>query len=70
MGCIAAEHLPDKHRTVTDVVVPATAQIEGMGTERAPVGSYASGMEAARDYKELWWRVQTMVKPKSRKRRR
>ena len=61
---------PDKHRTVTDVVVPATVQIERMGTERAPVGSYAPGVEAARAYGELWCRVQTLVRPKSRKRRR
>ncbi|HEX5730940.1 ParA family protein, partial [Microbacterium sp.] len=66
----AVEHLPDKHRTVTDVVVPATVQIERMGTERAPVGSYAPGVEAARADGELWCRVQTLVKPKSRKRRR
>ena len=66
----AVEHLPEKHRTVTDVVVPATVQIERMGTERAPVGSSAPGVEAARADGELWSRVQTLVKPKSRKRRR
>jgi len=66
----AVEHLPEKHRTVTDVVVPATVQIERMGTERAPVGTYAPGAEAARAYGELWSRVRATVKPRARKRKR
>ena len=63
----AVEQLPKKQRSITDVVVPATVQIERMGTERAPIGSYAPSAEAARAYGELWSRVRTTVKPRTRK---
>ncbi|MET0829505.1 MAG: ParA family protein, partial [Microbacterium sp.] len=66
----AVERLPQKQASVTDVVVPATVQIERMGTERAPIGSYAPSAEAARAYGELWLRVRATVKPKARKRKR
>ncbi|HWI30851.1 MAG TPA: ParA family protein [Microbacterium sp.] len=63
------EQLPGAHSSVTDVVVPATVQIERMGAERAPVGSYAPSAEAARAYGELWMRVKATVKPKARSRK-
>ena len=65
----AVERLHATHRSVTDVVVPATVLIERMGTERAPIGAYAPGAEAARAYGELWARVRKVVKPEARKRR-
>jgi cellulose biosynthesis protein BcsQ len=65
----AVERLHATHRSVTDVVVPATVLIERMGTERAPIGAYAPGAEAARAYGELWTRARTAVKPKARKRK-
>jgi chromosome partitioning protein len=66
----AAEHLHTTHRSVTDVVVPATVIIERMGSVRAPVGTYAPSAEAARAYGDLWNRVQAIVKPKARERKR
>ena len=66
----AVEKLPGARRSVTEIVVPATVQIERMGTERAPIGSYAPTAEAARAYGELWTLVEKVVKPKARKRRR
>jgi chromosome partitioning protein len=66
----AVERLPRKQASVTDVVVPATVMVERMGTERAPIGSYAPSAEAARAYGELWSQVKAAVHPKARKRRR
>ncbi|MFB2585415.1 ParA family protein [Herbiconiux liukaitaii] len=63
----AVEQLPAAHKAVTEVVVPATVLVERMGSERAPLGSYAPGAEAARAYGTLWSRVQTVVKLKPRK---
>ena len=55
---------------MTDVVVPATVTIERMGTERAPIGTYAPSAEAARAYGKLWARVQATVRLRARKRKR
>ena len=66
----AVEHLPETSAYVTDVIVPATVQIERMGTVRAPIGSYAPGTEAARAFRELWARVRATVKPKARTHKR
>jgi cellulose biosynthesis protein BcsQ len=66
----AVEQLHRTHASVTDVVVPATVTIERMGTERAPIGTYAPSAEAARAYGELWARVQATVKLRARKRKR
>lgn len=62
------ENLPRVAATVTDVVVPATVHVERMGTERAPIGSYAPTTEAARAYGELWAQIRAIIKPKARKR--
>ncbi|CDJ99962.1 Chromosome partitioning protein parA (modular protein) [Microbacterium sp. C448] len=48
------EQLPQAQKAVTNVVVPATVHVERMGTERAPIGSFAPGVEAAQAYGELW----------------
>lgn len=56
-------HLPGADDSVTDVVVPATVLIERMGTERAPLGTFAPRSEAASAYAELWKRVQSVVAP-------
>ncbi|MDN4641035.1 ParA family protein [Agreia sp. PsM10] len=66
----AVEQLPSAHKSVTDVVVPATVQVERMGTERAPIGSFSPTTEAARAYGSLWARVQAVVKAKARKHKR
>lgn len=66
----AIEELPRAHKSVSDVVVPATVLVERMGMERAPIGSYAPSTEAARAYGELWDRVAGIVKPRARKRKR
>jgi chromosome partitioning protein len=55
---------------VSDIVVPATVQVERMGTVRAPIGSFAPSAEAAQAYRELWALVEKLVKPQARKRRR
>ena len=59
------EQLPKTERSVTDVVVPATVQVERMGTVRAPLGTYAPGTEASLAYGELWKRVRATVKAKA-----
>jgi chromosome partitioning protein len=66
----AIEQLPASHKSVSDVVVPATVQVERMGTERAPIGSFSPATEAARAYGELWGRVQAVAKAKARRRKR
>lgn len=66
----AVEQLPLAQASVTDVVVPATVQIERMGAARAPIASYAPAAEAALAYGELWKYVQETVKAKARKRKR
>ncbi len=63
------EQLPQAQKAVTDVVVPATVHVERMGTERAPIGSYAPGVEAARAYGELWALIRGAVKPKARRKK-
>ncbi|SDO44539.1 Cellulose biosynthesis protein BcsQ [Cryobacterium flavum] len=60
----AAETLPREYPQVIDLVVPATVVIERMGSERAPVGSYAPDTEAARVFAELWEYVRTSSKVK------
>ncbi|MGD8166092.1 ParA family protein [Herbiconiux sp. P16] len=62
-------NLPGVERSVTDVVVPATVQVERMGAERAPVGSYAPNSEAARAFAALWEHVRATIKPKRAKSR-
>ncbi|WP_165063535.1 ParA family protein [Marisediminicola senii] len=66
----AIENLPRDNKAVTDVVIPATVQVERMGTMRAPIASYAPGAEAAVAFADLWSRVRATVKPKARKRKR
>lgn len=62
------EQLPREHASVSDVVVPATVQIERMGTERAPVGKYAPQAAAALAFGELWAHVEEALKPRARRR--
>lgn len=57
----AVEALPREHREVIDLVVPSTVVIERMGTERAPVGVYAPGTEAALAFTRLWVQVRTAL---------
>lgn len=63
----AVELLPRSTSSVTDIVVPATVQVERMGTVREPIGSYAPTSEAALAFGELWKRVQSIAKVKARK---
>ncbi|MBG6215128.1 MAG: ParA family protein [Cryobacterium sp.] len=63
------EQLPLTRKVVTDIVVPATVQIERMGAERAPVAVYANRSPAAQAYGDLWRRVQETVKIKKGKRK-
>ncbi len=64
------EQLPRSRKAVSDIVVPATVQIERMGTERAPVAVYAPRSVAAQAYGDLWTRVQATVKVKKSKRKK
>lgn len=66
----AIEQLPRTRKSVTDVVVPATVQLERMGIERAPIAVYAPTSAAAQAYGELWQHVQAKVKAKARKKKR
>lgn len=65
----AVETIPRERKTVTDVVVPSTVNLERMGAERAPVGSFAPATEAAHAYAALWSRVQAVVKAKAKHRK-
>ena len=65
----AVQQLPKTQKSVTDIVIPATVQIERMGTTRAPLGTYAPSTEASLAYGELWNRVQATVKARARKHR-
>ena len=58
----AADALPRDHAEVVDLVVPSTVMIERMGAERAPVGTYAPGTEAARVFAQLWEQVRSESK--------
>jgi len=49
-----AERLPRERSDVAAAVIPALAVIERMGTERAPVASFAPRSLAARGYRDLW----------------
>lgn len=62
--------LPRTHKAVTDIVVPATVQIERMGTERAPVAVYAPHSLAAQAYGELWKQVQATLQIEKSKRKK
>lgn len=53
----AVAHLAAQRPEVTDVVVPATVLLERMGSERAPVATFAPGSEAANAYEKLWGQV-------------
>jgi len=53
----AALTLPRENPQVIDLVVPSTVIIERMGSERAPIGIYAPGSEAARVFAHLWKHV-------------
>ncbi|ROR80309.1 Cellulose biosynthesis protein BcsQ [Plantibacter flavus] len=59
---VAVDELPRERKSVIDVVIPSTVHLERMGSERAPVGSYAPATEAARAYAALWQRVRAVVK--------
>ena len=66
----AVATLPAAHAAVTDVVVPATVQVERMGTERSPLARYAPTAEAAKAYAALWENVRSAIKLKPRSRKR
>lgn len=54
---VAAETLPAERSEVSSIVVPSTVVIERMGSERAPLATYAPKTEAALAYRDLWMRV-------------
>ncbi|RUR01405.1 ParA family protein [Labedella endophytica] len=62
----AVDELPQADSSVTDIVVPATVQVERMGTVREPIGRYAPTSEAALAFGELWKRVASTAKVKAR----
>ena len=64
----AVESLPRERKEVIGVVVPSTVVIERMGSERAPVATFARMSEAAAAYASLWSAVQVVVKAKTAKR--
>lgn len=49
-----ADRLPRESPWVLPVVVPASAVVERMGVEQAPVGVYAPRSGPAQAYRELW----------------
>jgi len=66
----AVAQLPLTQDSVVDIVVPATVQVERMGTLRAPIASYAPNSEAALAFTALWARVQKHLKAKATKHKR
>lgn len=65
----AVEQLPSE-REIVDVVVPATVVVERMGSERAPLGSFAPNSDAARAFESLWKAVAGKARIKVRDRKR
>ncbi|RFA18120.1 ParA family protein [Subtercola boreus] len=61
--------MPKENPVVSNIVVPSTVTIERMGSDRAPVGSFAPHTEAAHAYSELWVRIQSLIKARQRKRK-
>ena len=61
---LAVESLPGEQSTVTAIVVPSTIYLERMGTERAPVATFAPRTEAAQAFVELWATVKSAAKLK------
>ncbi|MCU1557717.1 MAG: Cellulose biosynthesis protein BcsQ [Microbacteriaceae bacterium] len=66
----AVESLHAERKEVADIVVPSAVVVERMGTERAPVATYAPRAEAALAYEELSKRVLSAVKAKRAKPKR
>ena len=58
----AIESLPTERGEVTDVVVGSSVVLERMGTERAPVATFAPTSDAVRAYRDLWSRVRAAAK--------
>ncbi|WP_354569417.1 ParA family protein [Glaciihabitans sp. UYNi722] len=63
----AVERLHTDRREVIDIVIPSTVIIERMGTERAPVATYAPSAEVSLAYGQLWKQIQSVVKAKRAK---
>jgi chromosome partitioning protein len=66
----AVESLHNDRKEVIDLVVPSTVIVERMGTERAPIATYAPRAEATLAYERLWKRIQSVVKAKQAKHKR
>jgi cellulose biosynthesis protein BcsQ len=64
------ERAPRPHKQASQVVVPATVQLERMGTTRAPIGSYAPASEVALAYAGLWAQVRAAIHLRAGKRQR
>lgn len=54
---VAVETLSAQHAEVSALVIPATVVVERMGSERAPLATFAPKTEAALAYRDLWMRV-------------
>lgn len=50
-------------KELLDIVVPASVVVERMGSERAPVAEFAPSTDAAKAYREIWSRLERLLKP-------
>ena len=53
--------MPTHYPEVLESTIPYASDVEKMGIERAPLGSYAPGCKASRAYRELWEEVRRRV---------
>lgn len=57
------EELRGRVPGILDTTVPAATDVERMGVERAPVGTYAPSSPAAKAYASLWAELRDRVQP-------
>ena len=48
-----------------ETIIPYASDVEQMGIERAPVGSYAARGQAAKAYQALWQEIETKLTTKA-----
>jgi chromosome partitioning protein len=53
--------LPRHYPHMLETIVPYASDVERMGSQRAPVGHFASGSKAAKAYRSLWDELQPLL---------
>jgi len=55
--------LPGERPEILGTVIPQASEVERMGPEQAPVGSFAATSKAARAYRDLWQEIRQRLSP-------